>query len=95
MKIEAELSDELTLKYIYGPAMVDRGKWLKPGWLIYATSNLSPTYFGAFGIGDTLQAACDHALAQAHDHLARHPQGEYNVNAGPEIDLDLDFLTNL
>jgi hypothetical protein len=97
MKIEFTIPDDLTLKYIYAPSMVDRGKHAGPGWLVYCTSNTCPTYYGAFGIGPTPQAAVDHALAQANEYLARNPQGAYNVTTGTAspADLDLDFLKGL
>ena len=91
MRIEADLPDDLDLKYIYAPSMVDRGKWLAPGWLVYATSTKCPTYYGAFGIGATLQAACDHAARQVREYVARNPQGAYNVS-GPIFDLDLSSI---
>lgn len=86
--------EDLVLKYFYGPSMVDRGKWNEPGWLVYCTSVKCPTYFGAFGVGDTPQAAIDQALTKVNEYLARNPQGAYNVKAAP-TGLDLDFLKDL
>ena len=95
MRIEFDVPEgDLILKYIYGPSMVDRGRWLAPGWLVYCTSVKCPTYYGAFGIGATPQAAIDHALAQVNTYLARNPQGAYNGNTAP-VELDLDFLKDL
>lgn len=95
MKIEFTIPEELTLQYLYGPSMVDRGKHFGPGWLAHCVSTESKTYFGAHGVGATPQAAIDHCLRQANEYIARHPQGAYNVNV-PSIDLDLtDILGGL
>lgn len=96
MRIEFTVPDDLDLKYFYSPSMVDRGKWNKPGWLVYCTSTACPTYYGTFGVGDTPQAAIDDALRQATEYLARNPQGAYNVSTAPTgLALDLDFLKDL
>lgn len=95
MKVEFEVPDSATFKYLYGPAMVDRGKHFGPGWLVYLTCNECPTYSGAFGIGPSPQAAVDHGVRQLQEYLARNPQGAYNVSAGSTISLDLDFLKDL
>lgn len=95
MKIECDIPPAGELKYLYGPSMVDRGKFFGPGWLVYLKSTECPTYYGAHGVGDTLQAAVDHAIDQINNYLARHPQGAYNVNVGgraPLIDLDLSDI---
>lgn len=90
MKVEFEVPAEATLKYLYAPSMVDRGKWHEPGWLAYLTCARCPTYSGAHGVGATAQAAIDHAVRQLNDYLARNPQGAYTQSTAPG--LDLSFL---
>jgi hypothetical protein len=94
MRLDLEWDEtELDLKYIYGPSMVDRGKWHSPGWLIYARAVKCPTYYGAFGVGATPQLALAHALTQLRDYVARYPQGVYNtMTTSPSIVLDLSDL---
>lgn len=95
MNVAFTVPEDLTLKYIYAPSMVDRGKHAGPGWLVYVTSNLCPTYYGAFGLGATPQSAIDQAQTKVNEYLARNPQGAYNVKAVPSAGLDLDFLKDL
>ena len=103
MKIELEYpEDEIQLRHISAPCMIGGPAFrhlpeddpTRP-WLVYVKSLRVPHYYGAHGQGRTPQAAVDDALRQVREYLVKHPKGEYNVSAGPKLDLDLSGLGDL